>query len=435
MGKGFPQYRRTPAYICLYSVSLALVALSGCSPENPWQDASTPMNHVLYVWQREWTPEVHQAIQDAAPSVHFFMILSGELEKQEGGPRYSNFNNDWQVLASTGRDVWLVFRACTECLLVDPEEDQQFITRISDKLHQAEESGGQVAGVQVDYDCPTARLDQYAAFIQNLRRNVPDMPVSVTALPTWLPQHDFKHLLAVVDHYVLQVHWLERPRDIHSSLVLFDGDATRNWLEQAATLGAPFFLALPTYGYRVYFDRNGSYAGLGAEQDHRTPSGYTGKDVGADPEALADLVNSLNTRRPSTLSGLAWFRLPVASDAYNWSWPVLEKVMRGVPPCLNITAEIKRPQSNLYEVWLENRGDFRTGTIRVTLTWQEGGMVASDALNGFKVINADSDAKSLLLEGPVTEFASPRMVFWARMQPSDAAKHIPLKATSVEMAP
>jgi len=29
------------------------------------------------------------------------------------------------------------------------------------------------------------------------------------------------------------------------------------------------------------------------------------------------------------MRGVIWYRLPVASDKFNWPWPTLERVMRG----------------------------------------------------------------------------------------------------------
>ena len=40
----------------------------------------------------------------------------------------------------------------------------------------------------------------------------------------------------------------------------------------------------------------------------------------ADPHAMADLVHHWQQSHPRSMTGLIWFRLPVASDRMNWRW-------------------------------------------------------------------------------------------------------------------
>jgi hypothetical protein len=71
------------------------------------------------------------------------------------------------------------------------------------------EPGG-VKGVQIDFDAATRRLDDYAAFLRNLRRELPDdAKLSVTGLMDWASQgspEDLGRLSGVVDEIVFQTY-------------------------------------------------------------------------------------------------------------------------------------------------------------------------------------------------------------------------------------
>jgi hypothetical protein len=67
-----------------------------------------------------------------------------------------------------------------------------------------------VVGLQIDFDARTRRLDQYAAFLADLRRRLPaDCRLSITGLLDWSSQGDSAALDAlsgVVDEVVLQTY-------------------------------------------------------------------------------------------------------------------------------------------------------------------------------------------------------------------------------------
>jgi hypothetical protein len=69
---------------------------------------------------------------------------------------------------------------------------------------------GEVRGVQIDFDAATRRLNDYAAFLRNLRRELPaDVKLSVTGLMDWASQaapDDLASLSGVVDEIVFQTY-------------------------------------------------------------------------------------------------------------------------------------------------------------------------------------------------------------------------------------
>ncbi len=100
-------------------------------------------------------------------------------------------------------------------------------------------------------------------------RGISRTPLSITALPTWLERSGFKGLASSAGSYVLQVHSLERPKDINTRFELCDSKAARRAVDLAGKVGVPFRVALPTYGYLIAFDSEGKYWAVG-----EGPSGW-----------------------------------------------------------------------------------------------------------------------------------------------------------------
>jgi hypothetical protein len=67
-------------------------------------------------------------------------------------------------------------------------------------------AGVQIAGLQIDYDCPTRSLESYGAFLQQVRRRLPaGSSLSITALLDWFgPRTEIVSALRWVDEFVPQ---------------------------------------------------------------------------------------------------------------------------------------------------------------------------------------------------------------------------------------
>ncbi len=190
--------------------------------------------------------------------------------------------------------------------------------------------GVSARSIQIDYDCPTSGLGEYAALLRQLRTRMPDTELSITALPSWLGARQFRLAARNVSYFVLQVHSLEKPRTVADPIILCDTRKIPGYLRSASALGVPFMLALPTYGYRVSFDEEGRFASLCAEGPFREwRPGFEVRLAMSDPVKIAGVVRALSLSQPAHFLGLVWFRLPVDSDDLNWSWPTLLAVMAG----------------------------------------------------------------------------------------------------------
>jgi len=220
-----------------------------------------------------------------------------------------------------------------------------------------------------------------------LKRAIPETPVVITALPSWLNRKAFARLAKAADGYVLQIHSLKRPTSPDEPIVLCDPAKSQKWVARAARLGVDFTVALPTYGYFVAFDESGGFAGLSAEGPSRNwPAGFIVKRVMADAPALATLVKRWLNDRPAAMKGVIWYRLPVETDQLNWTWTTLSTVIKGVEPKRDLSVNIEYSQPALAEVILANNGQLdEDAAVRIRITCPRQNIVAADGLRGFVV--------------------------------------------------
>jgi uncharacterized protein DUF3142 len=176
-------------------------------------------------------------------------------------------------------------------------------------------AGVAVAGIEIDHDCATARLGEYAAWLRE-RRPPRDLRFSITALPTWAGSGALADVAAAVDELVVQVHAIRAP-------TIFDRARAQADLRAfaAAVPNAVLRVALPTYRVRI------------GER-------WMEADVGDVRAFVDDLV-----RAPlANVAGIVWFRLPVAGDADTWTAETFAGVLerRGyAPPEVRVTLQAR----------------------------------------------------------------------------------------------
>ena len=408
--------------VLLLTAGAVLVARQGARPQDDRSQAAVRSpEQAVYVWQRQWSAEVVSALKEAAQATDRLMPLAVEIEMEEGQPHLRRADIDWAMVGALGCEVWAVIRAHDLGDLSDAKARGEAEALVRDVIRQVlAQAGGAAAGVQIDYDCATEGLADYAALVRGLQNALPEVKLSITSLPDWLRSRDFPDLVGGLDHYVLQVHSLTPPTRIDDPITLCDTSRIPNWLEEAGALGRPFFLALPTYGYRFRFDATGDCIGWEAEGIEEAYLGGSTKEVMADPAAIAAVVRAVRAAPPRGWRGFAWFRMPVPGDRLNWSWACLEEVMAGRAPQAEMGAEIREPSAGLYELWLINRGTYRPmEPIRVSVDWRGGELVAHDALGGFEFATSPGRPAGEVV-GAAPEPGAERMAAWFRIQPRDA---------------
>jgi hypothetical protein len=240
--------------------------------------------------------------------------------------------------------------------------------------------------LQLDYDCPESKLAVFTGLVRDVKAALAGIPVTITALPSWMGAPGFAGLIAAADGYVLQVHSLERPGAAGEPYSILDPAAARAAVRRANSFDRPFRIALPTYGYVLAYDALGRCIGLSAEGPKRDwPAGARLRTVRSDPGAVAALVKEWSQSPPREFQGLIWYRLPVEGDRLNWSWPTLAAVMAGRIPAPKLEVQIRYPDPKLAEFDFVNNGDGDASLpLEFTVSCPGARFVAGDALHGYE---------------------------------------------------
>lgn len=413
-------FRRLPMLICFLAVGGLLPGSAAAS--------DIGLHQMLYVWQRQWTDEVKSAAGEAAAGAEGLCVLCGEIAGRGEGWRFHRVNVDWASLVPVKGALWLVFRIHTGALESEHWAASTFAGHVQKILNDGAEAGCVIAGIQIDYDCPTEKLALYQNWLQVLRKKLAGIPVSITGLPDWLTSRTLPALLGGLDHFVLQVHSLELDRESGRRPVLFDESKMMRWVDQMNRLMLPFRVALPTYGWRIAYDRYGQPRRLEAEGIHETVPGWTYQDVSADPVVLAGAVRKLAAVSGSNLKGIIWFRMPLPSDRMNWSLKTLSQVMKGEAPQAHFEAELRPGDNHLVELWLASHDASGIGTVCVRLHLQSGSILASDLMHGFRQLKS-TEERYITVSGPVHSDGEKHMAGWWLLS-GDSSSEIP--ALSVE---
>lgn len=322
----------------LLTILALAFALAAC------QRPASELPHEAYVWQRQWTPAVVEALAQPA-RVSALRVLALEVD----GPMMHRTAPDLAALAGDGRPVWLVVRIEGSRLPLAAEALAPVLGEIAGHWQRA---GVRLAGIEIDHDTASAALADYARWLRALRLLLPNgLALSVTALPTWMSHPALAEVLVAVEGSVLQVHAIAHPRE-----GLFDADRAEDWVRRYASLAPhPFRVALPAYGVRVATSGERVTA-VDAEAVVPT-TGPADVELRADPERVADLLAELDDDRPEGLAGYLWFRLPVAGDRRSWSAHTLAAVIAGESLRARFVLEVTPSDDGAVDLALVNRGN------------------------------------------------------------------------------
>ncbi|NLN92493.1 MAG: DUF3142 domain-containing protein [Candidatus Hydrogenedens sp.] len=397
---------RVETVLLLFYFCPALIAVPTVA-QTP--DESRPQ--YMYIWQRHWTEEMPEAIHAAADSTQGFLVLSGEIEGSDAGWRFHPVNVDWASLAATEKKLWLALRVHSRALDQRQWNPSSFARLLHHLLEKAEQAGASLKGVQIDYDAATEQLPQYQAWLEALRRELPQQPLSITGLPDWLNHKTLPSLVAGLDDFVLQLHSLEVPEDPGGKPLLFDPEKAASWIRQAQSLKIPFSIALPTYGWRIVFDENNEIKALEAEESVEYPVSWTHKEIAADPSVLAPFVQQLQEDPPVRLKALHWFRMPLPSDSRNWSLETLRLVMAGEVPQPVYEAQLRQGDKGLVELWIIADRLSGRKVLCLQLELISGKILAADLVNGFYEKKSAQD-NIIMISGPVHTSGKDYMAGW-----------------------
>lgn len=372
---------------CLPRIVALLAALALVPGCNRQRITSGPLPHDIYVWQRVWTPEVVKGLAQSRDSMQRFVVFAGQITLTATPPKIVSPDIDYEQLKKAGRPAGLALR-------VDPYSGPfraddvaiRSITQLArERLAEARRQGIDPVELHFDFDCAESKLDGYRIWLAAVREAVKPLPVYPTVLPSWLKHKSFAQLAKESGEYILQVHCVAPPRTVSDTLMLTNPEQAAVWVKQAARIGVPFRVALPTYTYLVAFDAQGKPNGVSAEgPSARWREGSRVVRWEADPAELASLVFVWTHRRPTTMKGVIWYRLPVASDSFNWRWTTLAAVMQGRAPASDLRIEVSSDQPS--DVVISNHGE-RDEPLpgQIEATCEGAALTTADALAEYEI--------------------------------------------------
>jgi len=362
---------------------IALIALAGCHRTE--QTISGPLKQRGYVWQREWTPAVIDAIGEAEPRMDGVVLLGAEVNLGVKKPEIVKAPIDWDAVKQQSKHCSIALRVSPFAgpFRADDAAARTIIDLTRELLSGAREHNVDVEELQFDFDCARKNLGAYRTWLQMLRPVVHPARFVITTLPAWLDDSQFSALVREVDGYVLQVHSV--PISAGTNAKLSDARLAREWVRKAARFGIPFEVALPTYRCAAGYGPDGKLLSVAMDSVQPVwPPGTRVLEFGADADEIAALVNDWQKTRPPQLRELIWYRVPIATDTRNWRWPTLSAVMSGRLPKhkLNILQEGENP----IDLSIFNAGEADEQlNANVTATWNGAGLTASDALAGWNM--------------------------------------------------
>ncbi|QSQ13779.1 DUF3142 domain-containing protein [Myxococcus landrumensis] len=297
-------------------VSLGLCLVLACT-----RPPAPPPEHDVYVWQRDWSAELEQSLTELPAELGTLRVLARERSGPTRAPM--TVAVDVEALAKTRREVVAVMRVEGTTPL-----DDVSLQEIASIARDWKARGVRVRGVEVDHDCATASLPAYAEWLTRERRELGDLSLSITALPTWATSPKLEALTAVPDDVIVQVHAIRAP-------TLFTPEQARGFIESwAKATPHPFRVALPTYRVRL---REG---GL----------------LDSEPREVARFLAQLHERPVRGVKGLVWFRLGHRGDVDSWSLPTLTTVLKREPLTPKLEPRLVDVGGGTLDIVIENTG-------------------------------------------------------------------------------
>jgi hypothetical protein len=373
---------RRPAilFTLLAAATLALLAWPLTPSKTP--RTSGPLASAFYVWQRHWDAPVRDAVRSIPPSVDGLAPLCAEITwPSDPTPAVAWPDLDPAALRATHRPISAVLRIARRTPTVSSQSE---ICRIAREVLARLRAGNIApAELQIDFDCAESQLPGYRAWLAALRTAVAPLPVRPTVLPSWLARPEFAALARECGAYILQVHATTRPKLDALETALCETADARRWVEQAARLGVPFRVALPTYTYRVAFAPDGRLLDIEAEGAPRAwPAATLFRAFRPDPAQVAALIHDWTRDRPAALTGLLWYRLPVATDTQNWRWPTLAAVLQGRAP--QAVLRVEKSGASPIDLALLNAGESDAAFPSRIVVKSAAPIEAADGIGGYR---------------------------------------------------
>lgn len=342
-----------------------------------------------YIWQRAWDNRVKASVLDNTDNLDGLTVLFAEFHPSDSLD-YFQADIDYEALKSSELPVTLALRLnLTSDYSVARSFNSGFRSWVMKTIETAREKGIDPVSLEIDFDCPTSQLAGYSEALKDIRQYLDGVPLSITVLPTWMQRPQaFLELVKATDHFVLQVHSIQRPQSFDDTVTLCAPDQSLKWANQAASFGVPFHIALPTYAYRLAFDADGQLVEVSGENASllQNPD-WRYRVIRSDPKSMAGLVQSIESQAYPNCEGIIWYRLPIGGERYNWDVQTWQAVMNGSINEADWQAVAVPQEDGAVEIQIE----LKTATAsrppaEVRLTWTEGTALAWDGQRNYQVL-------------------------------------------------
>lgn len=187
----------------IFSVVMTLIFMLSIMACQPSQSASTfgRVNAEDYDAFWIWGNISSAPYLKAAKEIY---VLQGEVRLDSQTHHSKLIPQGVGVLAIPQQKVWLVFRN------YHLNWQGQELTQILKRIQQWENAGNHIQGIQIDFDAKTKYIHQYALFLSQLRKQLPQhYQLSITGLMDWTNvtnQETLNLLNSTIDELVIQTY-------------------------------------------------------------------------------------------------------------------------------------------------------------------------------------------------------------------------------------
>ena len=294
---------------------------------------------------------------------------------------------------------------------IDGRLDEARIPALLDQvMARIEPVSAALAGVEIDYDCPTSKLATYARFLAALRsRLAPSLKLSITALPTWMTSSRARAAdpRSRRDRPAGPCRGRSAPRPVRSG----PGRAL------GARLRPAHPPAFPCGASRLRRARDLAVRRAAGERRRRDAPARRRDERRAAraprPRRSCNSCTPCTIGAPEGLVGIAWFRLPTDADSRAWSLQTWRAVIAGELPAARLSAGlVPAERADLWTVTLSNDGPVDAALPRQVRL--DPACEAADGANGFRLAAAGGPLVLEATGGGRLRANRKRIIGWAR---------------------
>jgi Protein of unknown function (DUF3142) len=183
-----------------------IFAFAGCNRSDV--KVARPLPQRGYIWQREWTPAVIDALREAKRRMNGVVLLGAEINFGGKSPEIVKASIDWDAVQQETQHCSLALRVAPFAgpFRADDAPARVIVDVAKELLDNARTHDVKIEDFQFDFDCAQKNLGVYRTWLLMLRSIVHPVRFMITALPAWLEDANFLPLVRETDGYVLQVH-------------------------------------------------------------------------------------------------------------------------------------------------------------------------------------------------------------------------------------